>query len=159
MPTSVGTRRAPRKGKTGLGHLNLHLAPAYSQRYGLEGCPSRGYRVGMDETDHSSSHGEHPIDEKVLSLMDGRLEAARRLADRASELAAARERLAEAQRAYSDSYKDARKAGWEVKELSGHLGLEEPDKPPRRRAAPRKTSPSKSTAEAEQSDEGGTADR
>lgn len=158
MSTSVGTRCATRKGKYGLGHLSLHLAPATFQRYRLEARPGRGYCEGMNEPDHSSSQGEHPIDEKVLSLMDGRLEAARRLADRASELVAARERLAEAQRTYSDSYKDARRAGWEVKELSGHLGLEEPEKPPRRRTSTRKTSPSKGTTEGEQRGAGEAAD-
>lgn len=112
----------------------------------------------MDEGDHSTDRTQHPIDEKVLSLMDGRLEAARQLADRATELAAAREQLVRAQRAYSDSYKDAKKAGWEDKELTGHLGLEEPQKPPRRRAAPRKSAPSKMSAHEAQHGGGGATD-
>ena len=66
--------------------------------------------------------------------MDGRLATARDLADRARDLATARNALADAQRAYGDAFKAARKAGWDSKELTTHLGLEEPERAPRRRS-------------------------
>lgn len=96
---------------------------------------ARGYREGMNEGSHTTGQGEHPIDQKVLSLMDKRLETARALADSASELAAARAALETAQRAYVDSFKQAEKAGWEKKQLTGHLGFEEPGRAPRKRTS------------------------
>ncbi|MDN5654798.1 MAG: hypothetical protein L0G46_06895 [Kocuria sp.] len=95
----------------------------------------------MDEASHSTPGGEHPIDNKVLSLMDGRLEAARHLADSATELGSARAQLEDAQRAYVESFKQAEKVGWDRKELTGHLGFEEPGKAPRRRPSTRKAEP------------------
>lgn len=92
-----------------------------------------------------TDQGEHPIDEKVLSLMDRRLETARQLADSATELAAARARVEEAQRAYVESFRQAEKAGWDKKELTGHLNFEEPGKAPRKRAATRKPAASAQT--------------
>ena len=106
----------------------------------------------MSEADHTPDQREHPIDEKVLSLMDKRLSTARELADRASELREARARLEETQRAYAAAFKGAEKAGWDRKELTGHLAFEEPGRAPRRRS----TSRTKNTAEG-QTSEGGTA--
>lgn len=104
----------------------------------------------MNEASHTPDQHVHPIDEKVLSLMDKRLATARELADSASELAAARARLEDAQRAYVESFKQAEKAGWDRKELTGHLNLEEPGKAPRKRSATRKpaTTTQDSTGEA-----------
>lgn len=98
----------------------------------------------MNEASHSTSQGAHPIDEKVRSLMDRRLETARALADRAATLTAAKEQLAEALRGYSDAFKDAQKAGWDEKELE-HLGLETPERPPRRRATRKRSGDQAST--------------
>lgn len=92
----------------------------------------------MDEASHDSPQGAHPIDEKVRSLMDRRLDTARSLADRAASLTAAKEQLAEELRGYSDAFKDAQKAGWDEKELE-QLGLETPERPPRRRATRKRT--------------------
>lgn len=92
----------------------------------------------MNEARHTTDKRNHPIDEKVLSLMDRRLETARHLADSASELADARARLEEAQRAYVESFRQAEKAGWDKKELTSHLNFEEPGKAPRKRATTRK---------------------
>lgn len=92
----------------------------------------------MNEASHTVGQREHPIDQKVLSLMDRRLETARQLADAASELNASRARLEDAQRAYVESFRQAEKAGWDKKELTGHLNFEEPGKAPRKRAATRK---------------------
>lgn len=92
----------------------------------------------MNEARHTTDKHDHPIDEKVLSLMDRRLETARHLADSASELADARARLEEAQRAYVESFRQAEKAGWDKKELTSHLNFEEPGKAPRKRATTRK---------------------
>lgn len=92
----------------------------------------------MNEASHNPGQGEHPIDQKVLSLMDRRLETARDLANTASELSSARATVEAAQRAYVQSFKRAEKAGWEKKELTGHLGFEEPGRSPRRRTTPQK---------------------
>lgn len=109
----------------------------------------------MDEARHITDQGEHPIDEKVLSLMDRRLETARQLADSATELAAARARVEESQRAYVESFRQAEKAGWDKKELTGHLNFEEPGKAPRKRAATRKPAPA---AQNSTGDTSGTGD-
>lgn len=106
----------------------------------------------MSEASHTPDQGGHPIDEKVLSLMDKRLSAARDLADRASELREARARLEEIQRAYAAAFKGAEKVGWDRKELTGHLAFEEPGRAPRRRS----TSRTKDTGE-DQTSEVGTA--
>jgi hypothetical protein len=113
----------------------------------------------MNEARHTTVQREHPIDGKVLSLMDRRLETARHLADSASELAAARSRLEEAQRAYVESFRQAEKAGWDKKELTGHLNFEEPGRAPRKRATPRKpaAAPQTSSSGASDSSDGGTA--
>lgn len=145
MPTSVGTRRAPRKGKTGLGHLSLHLAPVCWMPQGLVLTVPRGYRVGMNEASHTSDQAAHPIDQRVRSLMDGRLDAARQLADAASEQSAAKAAFEDAQRKYVESFKLAEKAGWDRKELTTHLGFEEPGKAPRRRASSRRTTSDEAT--------------
>lgn len=160
MPTSVGTRGALRKGKNGLGHLSLHLAPPNLSASGLVTAAARGYREGMNEASHTADQREHPIDQKVLTLMDKRLETARGLADAAGELAEARSRLEDAQRAYVDSFKQAEKAGWDKKELTTHLNFEEPGKAPRKRAAPRKpaAAPQGDTGAAPSTGDGDTAD-
>lgn len=113
----------------------------------------------MNEADHSSDQSEHPIDQKVLSLMDRRLETARTLADMASELSAARKHLEDAQRDYAESFKQAEKAGWDKKELTGHLNFEEPGKAPRKRSVARKpaTAPENRTDEATTTGEGDAA--
>lgn len=148
--------RAQRKGKIQLRHLTDHLAPASHARWGVEGWTARGYRGGMSDASHMAGQGEHPIDEKVLSLMDRRLSSARKLADRASELSEARARLEEAQRAYGSAFKDAEKAGWDRKELTGHLAFEEPGRAPRRRSPRTKSAEEKDSADAP-TDDGGTA--
>lgn len=111
----------------------------------------------MSDATHTTGQGEHPIDQKVLSLMDQRLSSARELADRASDLQEARARFEEAQRSYAASFKDAEKAGWDRKELTGQLAFEEPGRAPRRRSPARsKSSAEKGSAEREDV-EGGTA--
>ena len=87
----------------------------------------------MDEATEVSSGADHPIDARVHQLMDQRLEAARALADASQELTAARATFEEAQRGYAAKFKEAEKAGWDRKELTGPLGLEEPAKAPRAR--------------------------
>lgn len=106
----------------------------------------------MSEAHHTPEREAHPIDEKVHSLMDQRLSTARDLADRASTLQQARARLEEAQRDYVASFKRAEKAGWDRKELTGHLAFEEPGRAPRRRSSTRTKS-----AGSEQNEEGGAA--
>ncbi|MEE1652158.1 hypothetical protein V1260_15355 [Brachybacterium sp. J144] len=106
----------------------------------------------MSEAHHTPDQESHPIDEKVLSLMDQRLGTARDLADRASALHEARASLEEAQREYAASFKRAEKAGWDRKELTGHLAFEEPGRAPRRRPSARTKN-----AEDDQSDESGAA--
>lgn len=114
----------------------------------------------MNEASHTADRSEHPIDQKVLSLMDRRLETARQLADTASELSAARARLEDAQRAYVESFRQAEKAGWDKKELTGHLNFEEPGKAPRKRAATRKpaTAAQSNTGETSGTGDGDAAD-
>lgn len=104
----------------------------------------------MSEASHTPVQQLHPIDEKVLSLMDQRLNTARELADRASELREIRARLEDAQRAYAAAFKGAEKAGWDRKELTGHLAFEEPGRAPRRRSPSR----AKSVSEDQQEEEG-----
>ncbi|MGP4978480.1 hypothetical protein [Brachybacterium tyrofermentans] len=99
----------------------------------------------MNEASHTSTPAAHSIDEKVQSLMDGRLDAARRLADAASEQAAAKAAFEDAQRKYVERFRLAEKAGWDRKELTTHLGFEEPGKAPRRRASSRRGAPSEAT--------------
>lgn len=147
---------AKRKGKIELWHITLHLAPASHARWGVEWWTARGYRGGMSDATHTAGQDVHPIDEKVLSLMDRRLSSARDLADRASELSEARARFEEAQRSYASAFKDAEKAGWDRKELTGHLAFEEPGRAPRRRS-PRTKSAEEKDSSATEADEGGTA--
>lgn len=111
----------------------------------------------MSEADHTPDHGAHPIDEKVLSLMDLRLSTARELADRASELHDARAKLEETQRAYVAAFKGAEKAGWDRKELTGHLAFEEPGRAPRRRSPSRPKAAENKDSPVEQTGEGGAA--
>lgn len=106
----------------------------------------------MSEASHTPVQQSHPIDEKVLSLMDRRLSTARDLADRASALHSAREQLELAQRDYAASFKQAEKAGWDRKELTGHLAFEEPPRAPRRRSTARSKE-----SESEQKSDGETA--
>ena len=103
----------------------------------------------MDEATQNPTDGQHPIDDKVLSLMNARLDAARQLADAASELSTARSRLEAAQRDYAERFKAAEKAGWDRKELTGQLGLEEPEKAPRRRPAAKKSNQQDDSAHSE----------
>lgn len=105
----------------------------------------RGYRGAMNEASHTPDPVAHPIDQKVQSLMDGRLETARQLADAASEQSMAKAALEDAQRKYVESFRRAEKAGWDRKELTTHLGFEEPKKAPRRRASSRRTTPDEAT--------------
>lgn len=91
----------------------------------------------MNEATHAHDDTAHPIDERVQALMDQRLEAARSLADAAHALSSARAAFEEAQREYGARFKEAEKAGWDRKELTGPLGLEEPAKAPRQRRAPK----------------------
>lgn len=148
---------AKRKGKIGLRHITIHLAPALYARWWVEAPGARGYGEGMSEASHTPEQGEHPIDSKVLTLMDQRLGTARELADRASELYEARARLEEAQRAYAAAFKGAEKAGWDRKELTGHLAFEEPGRAPRRRSPSRAKSGEEKSSPKGQSGEGDTA--
>ncbi|MCT1998248.1 hypothetical protein M3C58_08585 [Brachybacterium muris] len=96
----------------------------------------------MDEATHAPDGDAHPIDARVRTLMDQRLETARRLADAAQALSTTRAAFDDAQREYGARFKDAEKAGWDRKELTGPLGLEEPSKAPRqRRASKTRTEP------------------
>lgn len=148
---------AQRKGKSELWHITLHLAPALQARRRLEAWGARGYGGGMSEASHTPEQGKHPIDSKVLTLMDQRLSTARELADRASELHEARAQLEEAQRAYAAAFKGAEKAGWDRKELTGHLAFEEPGRAPRRRSPSRAKSGEAKVSLEGQSGEGDTA--
>lgn len=99
----------------------------------------------MNEASHTSGLAAHPIDQKVRSLMDGRLEAARQLADAASDHSKAKAAFEDAQRKYVESFRLAEKAGWDRKELTTHLGFEEPGKAPRRRTPSRRTTSDEAT--------------
>lgn len=106
----------------------------------------------MSETPDTPATDQHPIDSQVQTLLDGRLNSARHLADAFTELNEARARAADAERTYSEAYKDAQRAGWDTKELSTHLGFEDPSKTTRRRNTTRRTtspkaSPTKETSE------------
>ena len=87
----------------------------------------------MTDAAHSEKTSAHPIDDRVRALMDRRLESARELADAASELASTKAAFEEAQRVYASRFKDAEKAGWDRRELTGPLGMQEPPRAPRAR--------------------------
>lgn len=118
---------------------------------------ARGYGSGMSDATHTAGQGQHPIDQKVLTLMEQRLNAARDLADRASDLREARARFEEAQRAYGSAFKGAEKAGWDRKELTGHLAFEEPARAPRRRSPARSKGSGENHSSGQRTDEGDTA--
>lgn len=87
---------------------------------------------------------------KATDLLAGRTQAATDLADEAEKLDAARTALADAERDYASKFRAAEKAGWTNKELTVHLGLEDPTRPRRRRSTPKKKTPTNDTSATEE---------
>lgn len=105
--------------------------------------PVRGQ--GSDEGGPAAASRASGVRAKATDLLAGRTQAATDLADEAEKLDAARQALADAEREYASKFRAAEKAGWTNKELTVHLGLEDPTRPRRRRSTPKKKTPTNNT--------------